>query len=50
MVYNANGEAMDFETFKAMKIFDIDKQYTEDFRKSFNTINDRRVELYKEIL
>ena len=49
-VFNANGETVKFEKLKEMKIFDIDKLFTEDFKKRFNTTNDRKVELYKEVI
>ena len=49
-IYNANGDLEKFNQFKNMKIFEIDKNFTKEFKSKFNTTNDRKVELYKEML
>ena len=49
-IYNANGEIMKFESFKDMKIYKIDKNFTKEFRNSFNTVNDRKINFYKEVI
>lgn len=49
-VFDANGQGLKFEISGDMKLFDIDKAFTKSFKDYFNTINDRKVELYKEIL
>lgn len=49
-VFNANGKELEFEKIKDMKIFEVDKNFTSRFTGKFNTTNDRRAELYKEIL
>lgn len=49
-IYNANGEILEYGSFKNMKIFIIDKENTNKFRSKFNTIHDRKVDLYKEII
>jgi hypothetical protein len=33
-----------------MKIYDVDVNFIKDFKNKFNTVNDRKVEFYKEIL
>ena len=48
--YNANGESLKFDSFKDMKIFKINKIFTTNFKRKFHTINDRKIELYKDIL
>lgn len=49
-IFNANGEKLEFEKYKDMKIYDININFTKDFKNKFNTVNDRKVEFYKEIL
>lgn len=49
-IYNANGERLDFESMGSMRIFTIDKQWQKDYRDSFNTINDKKAELYRRIM
>ena len=49
-IYNANGELVEFESFKDMKLYNINKQAIENFREKFNTIDDRKVKLYKEMI
>lgn len=49
-IFNANGEKLKFEQFEDMKIYEIDKNWTKEFKEKFNTTNDRKVEFYKEIL
>ncbi|WNL12625.1 nitrilase-related carbon-nitrogen hydrolase [Aliarcobacter cryaerophilus] len=49
-IFNANGEELEFEKDKKMKIYNLSKTYTNEFKKVFNTINDRKVGFYKEIL
>lgn len=49
-IFNANGEKLEFVQLGDMKIFEIDTNWTKEFKSKFNTTNDRRVEFYKEIL
>ncbi|WP_418179087.1 nitrilase-related carbon-nitrogen hydrolase [Aliarcobacter lanthieri] len=49
-IFNANGEKLEFEKYEDMKIYDVDVKFTKDFKNKFNTVNDRKVEFYKEIL
>ena len=49
-IFNANGEKLEFEKYKDMKIYDVDVNFTKDFKNKFNTVNDRKIEFYKEIL
>lgn len=49
-IFNANGEALEFEQYDNMKIYEVDINFTKEFKIKFNTTNDRKVELYKEIL
>ena len=49
-IFNANGEKLEFEKYEDMKIYDVDVNFTKDFKNKFNTVNDRKVEFYKEIL
>jgi omega-amidase len=48
--YNANGEIVSYESFESLKIVEIDKTYTENIKEKFNTVSDRRTELYKSLL
>lgn len=50
VVYNANGENMPFEKSGNMKIVEIDKNWTITFKSKFQTIKDRNINLYKELL
>ena len=45
-----NGEFLVYEQMEDMKIYNIDKKLSQEFRKFFNTINDRKIKLYKEII
>ena len=49
-IYNANGDTIQCEIYKQMKNFKIDKELTRQFKSNFNTIQDRRIDLYKEII
>jgi len=49
-MFNADGEEMKFEKYEDMKIYEIDTNWTKEFKSKFNTTNDRKVEFYKEIL
>lgn len=49
-MFNANGKELQFEKIRDAKIYNIDKNFTKEFRSKFNTVNDRKVEFYKEIL
>lgn len=48
MVINANGEELSAKSKQNMKIFLVDKKWTEDFKNNFNTTNDRKSKLYTE--
>ncbi len=49
-IFNANGERLEFDEYEDMKIYEIDINWTKEFKTKFNTTNDRKVEFYKEIL
>ena len=49
-IFNVNGEILEYSTFNDMKIYNIDKKFTQEFKDKFNTINDRKIEFYKEII
>jgi len=49
-IFNANGENVEFAKKGNMKIYDLEKNFTKEFREVFNTINDRKVELYRELI
>lgn len=49
-IFNANGEKLEFVQLSDMKIFEIDTNWTKEFKSKLNTTNDRRVDFYKEIL
>ena len=49
-IFNANGEKLEFAKNHEMKIYEIDINWTKDFKTNFNTTNDRKIEFYKEIL
>ena len=46
-IFNADGKKLDFEQLNEIKIFEINKNRTEEFKKNFNTTNDRKIEFYK---
>lgn len=50
VIYNANGKEESYEKFQEMKIYSLDKKWTSEFKKNFNTQNDRKNELYKKVL
>lgn len=49
-IYNANGEMIQSKEINEMKIFTINKEFTEEFKNSFNTTVDRKIEFYKGII
>jgi len=49
-LFNANGDIVESEVFEEMKIFEIEKSFTKEFKTQFNTTNDRKIEFYKEII
>lgn len=49
-IFNANGEKLDFEQMNDMKIYEIDKNWTKEFKEKFDTTNDKKIEFYKEIM
>lgn len=49
-IFNANGEKCNYEQYAGMKIYEIDTNWTNEFKSKFNTTNDRKIEFYKEIL
>lgn len=49
-IFNANGEGLEFNEYEDMKMYDIDINWTKEFKSKFNTTNDRKVEFYKGIL
>jgi len=49
-IFNANGEELKSEKYENMKIYDLDIIWTKDFRSQFDTVSDRKVKFYKEIL
>lgn len=49
-VFNANGEPLLFKEYEDMKIYEIGTNWTIEFKRKFNTTNDRKIEFYKEIL
>lgn len=49
-VFNGNGERLEFDEYKDIKIYEIETNWTEEFKTKFNTTNDRKVDFYKEIL
>lgn len=49
-IFNANGEQLNSEKINEMKIFKIDKNWTQLFKNNFSTFKDRNTELYKEII
>lgn len=49
-VFNANGERLEFDEYEDMKIYEMDINWTKEFKIKFNTTNDRKVEFYKGLL
>jgi omega-amidase len=49
-IYNANGKLLEYTQLENMKIFQLSKDWTENFKKQFITVKDRKTSLYKEIL
>lgn len=49
-IFNANGEKLDFEQVDDMKIYEINKVWTKEFKEKFNTTIDRKIEFYKEMM
>jgi omega-amidase len=49
-IFNANGEKLEFEKYDNMKIYNINTNWTKEFKTKFNTTDDRKVNFYKEIL
>ena len=49
-VFNANGERLEFDEYEDMKIYEINTNWTKEFKTKFNTTNDRKIDFYKEIL
>ena len=49
-LFNANGEQLNFEQTNDMKIYEIDKNWTKEFKEKFNTTTDRKIDFYKGIL
>ncbi|MBT6049756.1 MAG: carbon-nitrogen family hydrolase [Candidatus Scalindua sp.] len=51
LVFDANGEPLSpLYNYKDMKVFDVDPEWTKEFRKTFSTTTDRKVTFYKEVL
>jgi len=50
-IFNANGECIEYNAkIDDMKIYEIDKSWTENFRNNFSTVQDRKTDLYKKIV
>ncbi len=49
-IFNANGEKVSFEQMNSIKIFNIDKKWTQEFKRQFSTVQDRKEKLYKEMM
>lgn len=49
-IFNANGDKLDFVQYEDIKIYEIDTNWTREFKSKFNTTNDRKIEFYREIL
>jgi len=49
-IFDTNGKVVEFQEKESMKIYEIDKSYTKEFKDKFNTTNDRKIEFYKGIL
>ena len=51
LIFNANGESLSPDyTYKLMNIFAVNLNWTKLFKGKFNTTQDRKIELYKEII
>ena len=48
-IYNADGKLLSSNSLGNMHIYEVDKKWQECYRDSFNTINDRKKELYKRL-
>lgn len=49
-IFDANGEEVEIlDSFKLLKIYEISKDKTEKFKLRFNTIKDKRGDLYKKL-
>jgi len=49
-IHNANGDKLIYDSFQDMKIYNVDGKFTQEYRSKFNTINDRKPQMYKEII
>jgi len=49
-IFNANGDAIKCQSIEDIKMFEIDKSYTKEFRSKFNTTNDKKRSFYREII
>jgi predicted amidohydrolase len=49
-VYNANGGLMPSNSVGYMHIYQIEKQWQEDYKNTFNTVRDRKIQFYKGVL
>lgn len=49
-IFNANGKIIEFDAKENMKIYSIDKLFTKEFKQKFNTTDDRKIGLYREII
>ena len=49
-IYNANGDMQKFKSLKDMKIYDVNKNFTVEFKNKFNTTDDRKIEFYKKMI
>jgi predicted amidohydrolase len=49
-IFDANGEKVEIlDSFKLLKIYEISKDKTEEFKLRFNTTKDKRGDLYKKL-
>lgn len=49
-IFNADGDKLNFELKNEIKIYEIDKSCTYEYKSKFNSINDRKIEFYKRVL
>jgi predicted amidohydrolase len=50
-IFNANGECLSHQKIdNMMKIYEIDDGWTRSFKSKFNTVDDRKIKFYKEML
>lgn len=49
-LYDANGQLVTSELSESMKIYSVDAKDTQKFKDGFNTVNDRKIALYRAIL